>query len=212
MVGQDSLDYQGSLHCLDMESIVSIDQSLFLFLNGLHLTWLDQVMWIISGKWVWIPLYLFLLYRLWVLYKKDLLKILGTIFLLIVLTDQSSGLIKDTVKRPRPTHQEDLMERVHTVNGYNGGKFGFVSSHAANSFAIALFVGLLLNGRRSKWTITLLLLWASTVSYSRIYLGVHYPGDILGGAVLGLSESYLLYLGLMRWGHIKRKEDASAIS
>lgn len=104
------------------------------------------------------------------------------------------------------------MERVHTVNGYNGGKFGFVSSHAANSFAIALFVGLLLNRRRSKWTITVLLLWALTVSYSRIYLGVHYPGDILGGAVLGLSESYLLYLGLMRWGHIKRIENASAIS
>lgn len=195
-----------------MDLITSFDRSLFLLLNGLHTSWLDPVMMIISSKWVWIPFYLFLLYRLWVIYKRDCLKILLSVALLITLTDQTSGLIKDTVKRPRPTHQEGLSEMVHTVDGYKGGKFGFVSSHAANSFAIALFIGLLLSRKRSMTPLLGLIVWAFLVSYSRIYLGVHYPGDILGGALVGVIEAYLFLLILSKWGGIKAREDGTTVS
>lgn len=195
-----------------MDLITSFDRSLFLLLNGLHTSWLDPVMMIISSKWVWIPFYLFLLYRLWVIYKRDCLKILLSVALLITLTDQTSGLIKDTVKRHRPTHQEGLSEMVHTVDGYKGGKFGFVSSHAANSFAIALFIGLLLSRKRSMTPLLGLIVWAFLVSYSRIYLGVHYPGDILGGALVGVIEAYLFLLILSKWGGIKAREDGTTVS
>lgn len=195
-----------------MDLIISFDRSLFLLLNGLHTSWLDPVMMIISSKWVWIPFYLFLLYRLWVIYKRDCLKILLSVALLITLTDQTSGLIKDAVKRPRPTHQEGLSEMVHTVDGYKGGKFGFVSSHAANSFAIALFIGLLLSRKRSMTPLLGLIVWAFLVSYSRIYLGVHYPGDILGGALVGVIEAYLFLLILSKWGGIKAREDGTTVS
>lgn len=195
-----------------MDLITSFDRSLFLLLNGLHTSWLDPVMMIISSKWVWIPFYLFLLYRLWVIYKRDCLKILLSVALLITLTDQTSGLIKDAVKRHRPTHQEGLSEMVHTVDGYKGGKFGFVSSHAANSFAIALFIGLLLSRKRSMTPLLGLIVWAFLVSYSRIYLGVHYPGDILGGALVGVIEAYLFLLILSKWGGIKAREDGTTVS
>lgn len=195
-----------------MDLIVSFDRSLFLLLNGLHTSWLDPVMMLISSKWIWIPFYLFLLYRLWVIYKKDCLKILFSVALLITLTDQTSGLIKDAVKRPRPTHQEGLSVLVHTVDGYKGGKFGFVSSHAANSFAIALFIGLLLSRKRSMIPLIGLFIWASLVSYSRIYLGVHYPGDILGGALIGVIEACLFFLILLRWGGLKDDKYAATVS
>lgn len=98
---------------------------------------------------------------------------------------------KDVFQRFRPCHNPDIASLVHLVDGC-GGKFGFVSSHAANSFALALFTGLLLR-KHYKYILPIMLFWAALVSYSRIYVGVHYPGDILGGAILGTVIGIFVY-------------------
>ncbi len=105
--------------------------------------------------------------------------------ILFALSDQISvGLFKDVFQRLRPCHNPAIANMVHLINGWCGGQYGFVSSHASNSFALAVFTGLVLK-THFKLIFPLLLLWSSLVSYSRVYVGVHYPGDILGGAILG---------------------------
>ena len=176
-----------------METIIQIDRSLFLFLNGKHNEWLDILMPLISSTWFWIPLYTLLAF---LLYKKNVKKIIPLIIgivIIIFLSDQTCNLIKKGVKRHRPTHNTELQAQVHVVNNYKGGEFGFVSSHAANTFAIAVILILLLNERKRSFKLSLIL-WACLVSYSRIYLGVHYPLDIIGGAIVGIFWSTLFYL------------------
>lgn len=172
-----------------MEAIIDWDIDLFLFLNHLQLDWLNPIMLAISGKLTWIPLYGLLL---WLLYKKQVPKelIITLIFvvLLIVMSDQSSvHLFKNTFQRLRPCHNPDIRDQVSLLKGC-GGQFGFVSSHATNTFSLAVFIGILLS---RQWLI-FLLLWAALVSYSRVYIGVHYPLDILGGAVLGTVIALVL--------------------
>lgn len=117
--------------------------------------------------------------------------------LLLLVSDQTSvKLFKDVFERLRPCHNPQITDLVHTLHGKCGGQFGFVSSHATNSFALAIFYGFLLKSKY-KYIMLLMLLWASLVSYSRIYVGVHYPGDILGGAILGSVVGVLVY-GLMK--------------
>ncbi|MDR3188342.1 MAG: phosphatase PAP2 family protein [Prevotellaceae bacterium] len=158
------------------------DTDLFLFLNGLHSDFFDTLMWYASAKWTWVPLYvliLFLLYRR-LGWRHFLLMLLG-LALCVLLADRiSSGFFKPLFERLRPTHA--LGDVVHTVRGYRGGRCGFVSSHAANMFAIAVYSLLLM--RRRHFTV-FMLVFALFVSYSRIYLGVHYPLDIICGGLLG---------------------------
>lgn len=173
------------------EHLTQLDQKLFLFLNNMHSPFWDTVMWFISGKYEWLPLYIALLVFLIVKTKKRCWLYLVGIVLVITLADQlSTEVFKKGIERLRPSHNPEIKHLIHLVNDYRGGMYGFVSSHAANSFGLALFFAF---SMRKKWVSWSLVIWASLVSYSRIYLGVHYPGDILGGAILGSLIAFGVY-------------------
>jgi len=173
-----------------------IDQQLFLFLNNLHSPFGDVLMYWISYKFTWIPLYLAVL--LYFVYKQGVKSYLSIIFIIgaIALADQTSvHLFKNIFLRYRPCHNLDIQSLIHTVHGHCGGQYGFVSSHAANSFAFAVFAALIIQKKKVTY---LFLLWAILVSYSRIYLGVHYPADLFFGGLLGSLISIFLYWGYRR--------------
>ena len=168
-----------------------LDQQLFLFLNSLNSPFWDQVMHAISGRVIWAPLYLAILIFLGIKYKRKFLIILLFIILAVTLADQSSvQLFKNLVQRLRPCHEPSLEGLVHLVNGECGGEFGFVSSHATNSFNVALISLLFIS---KKWYTISIILWAIIVGYSRIYLGVHYPGDVICGSLLGALIGWSIY-------------------
>ena len=167
-----------------------LDQQLFLFLNSLNSPFCDQVMHAISGRLIWVPLYLSILIFLEVKHKRKFLIILLFIILAVTLTDQTSVLLKNLTHRLRPCYEPSLKELVHTVNGECGGLYSFVSSHAANSFNVALLSLLFI---KKRWYSVTIIVWALVVGYSRIYLGVHYPGDMIGGSLLGAFAGWSMY-------------------
>lgn len=171
--------------------LVRLDQQLLLYLNSLNSPFWDQVMYAISGKFLWIPLYLAILIYLGVKYKRKFLVILLFIILGITLADQTSvNLFKNVFQRLRPCHEPALQGLVHLVKGECGGQYGFVSSHATNSFYVALFSLMFI---RKRWFSITMILWASVIGYSRIYLGVHYPGDVICGSILGALIGWGVY-------------------
>ena len=176
---------------------ISLDQSIFLFLNSLHNSAADFLFYWISDRFIWIPLYIILVFFLIKKWKKRVIPILVALILCVTLTDQTCNVIKKSVERPRPSHELALSGQVHLVakpDGtlYTGGPYGFPSSHAANSLALALFVIFYLSDRR-KWFVILMLTWSLLLSYSRIYLGVHYLGDILVGWCVGLFWAFFFW-------------------
>lgn len=175
-----------------LEKILTFEHEAFLWLNSGHTPYLDHFMWLYSGKAVWLPLAVFILFLL--IYKKkwqEWLLILLSIVLVITLCDQfASHLCKPLFTRFRPTHHPDFMNQVQTVFNYRGGLYGFMSSHAANAFGFATFMALLF--RHRLFTVTIFL-WAFLTAYSRIYLGVHFISDIVPGAMIGLLFGYLVY-------------------
>lgn len=178
-----------------IEVLNNIDQHWLLWLNGHHSAFFDKIMFFVSGKYEWIPLYAVILGVIIRKYRWKSVWIILSIVVLITLSDQIANLLKSGVKRPRPCKDPEIGHLVHLVNDYCRGAFGFVSGHASNSFALATFVSLLFS---RKWVTASLVGWAVLVSYSRIYLGVHYPGDVICGAMLGFILGLGAYYCLKR--------------
>lgn len=176
-----------------IEFLNNIDIQVFLALNGMHNSAFDFIMYWISHKFIWIPLYGLILYLIIKHYKWNSIYILLAIALLIGLSDQiSTKLFKNIFERLRPCHNPDLEGLVHIVRNKCGGQYGFISSHAANSFALASFLSLILRKYYKKIGLWFYI-WAALIAYSRVYLGVHYPGDVLVGALAGMVLGYLVY-------------------
>ncbi len=179
-----------------LQSLIELDKELLLFLNSFHNGYWDNFFWMFTSKEVWLPLYLTIAY---VIFKNQGARGFVTMLavaLLIVLCDQiSTNVFKYGFERFRPSHDEGLKYLVHLINGKRGGLYGFVSSHATNSFGLAMFTSLLF---RNKAYTFFIFLWATINAYSRIYMGVHFPGDIVGGFLLGIILGRIVY-GFYLW-------------
>lgn len=174
-----------------MDWLLELDTKLFLAINGWHSEAWDGIMWWISGKTTWWPFYLLLLIYMGWTKRWQLLPMVLFIILVVTLTDQTSvHLFKNVFERLRPCHEPALKGLVHLVNNRCGGQFGFISSHAANTFGVA-FLSLL--WIRKGWFTAIMLTWAMVVAYSRVYLGVHYPGDVLAGGIWGAGCGWLIF-------------------
>ena len=200
-----------------LERLVHIDTEVLLAINGWHAPWADTLMWIISAKTTWIPLYLLLVGLLVWRYRKPamtsvkwLQKVPVGVVVIVVIGLAvgaadfiASGILKDLVARPRPTRVPELEGVLHLVNGYRSGQYGFVSSHAANTMACGLLFSLIW---RNKIATIGLMLWVAVNCYSRMYLGVHYPSDILGGLMVGALMAVVAYQVLLKLGVLSRHD------
>ena len=176
-----------------METLSHIDSDLFLFLNGQHVGWLDKFMVLITDMWAWIPIYLLLIYWAVRQYGKRCWWVFVAVALVVLCTDQlASHVCKPVFQRLRPCYNTDFQGLIHLPKGLAGGQYGFVSSHAANTFGVAVFLTPVLKQFR-PWPAIVLYFWAIVSSYSRIYIGYHYPGDILCGALIGVLVGLILW-------------------
>ena len=170
-----------------------IDERLFLWLNGMHAGWMDSVMVALTEMWPWIPIYLLWAFLVIRQFGKRSVWVFLAVALVIMCSDQlSAHVCKPLFHRLRPCFNPELEGLVHLPKGYPGGQYGFVSSHAANTFAIAAFLTAILR-KPYRWVGWTLYGWAVISSYTRIYIGVHYPGDIFAGAVLGILVGLILW-------------------
>ena len=198
-----------------LEQLLHIDTEILLAINGWHAPWADTLMWIISAKATWIPLYLLLIGLLVWRYRKPamtsvkwLQRVPACVVMILAIGVAvgaadfiASGILKDLVARPRPTRVPELEGVLHLVNGYRSGQYGFVSSHAANTMAVALLFSLIW---RKKIATVGLMLWVAANCYSRMYLGVHYPTDILGGLMVGALVAVVVYAMLVRYRLVEK--------
>jgi undecaprenyl-diphosphatase len=190
-----------------LDELLKYDTELFLFLNNLGNPSWDGFWRFVTEKWSSIPLYAFLLYLVFKHYGwKGTLVIIVCVALMITATDQIASLFKYGIKRPRPCKVEELQPLMRYVAD-GCGRFGYFSAHAASSMAAAVFLGLSLQ-KWYKYLPFLLLLWAVLTGYSRIYLGVHYPLDVISGMAFGGLTGWLFYL-LQRWGQKRFKTQKS---
>lgn len=176
-----------------LQNLAEIDTSIFLFFNGMHAPFWDSFMYLFTGKLIWAPMYATILYVLLKNYHwKVALCCIVAIALTITFADQMcNSIIRPVVERLRPSgNGSPIAELCHIVNGKRGGGYGFPSCHAANSFGLAVFLMLLF--RKCRLT-SFIITWAVINSYSRLYLGLHYPGDLVAGAVIGGFGGWLMY-------------------
>ena len=175
-----------------LEELLKYDETLFLFLNNLGTSNWDNLWLIITHELTFVPLYALLLF---LIYKKlgwkNLLLLVFVIATMITFTDQITNLFKDTFKRPRPCRVDSISELMRYIAS-RCGKYGFFSGHSSNSMAAAVFAGLLLKPY-FKNLIFILLFWSAVVAYSRIYVGVHYPLDIICGLTFGAFAGFIFY-------------------
>ena len=200
-----------------LEQLLHIDTEVLLAINGWHAPWADTLMWIISAKTTWIPLYLLLIGLLVWRYRqpaptpiKWLHKVPACVVMIVMIVMAvgaadfiASGILKDLVARPRPSRVPELEGVLHIVNGYRSGQYGFVSSHAANTMACGLLFALIW---RKKIATIGLMLWVAMNCYSRMYLGVHYPLDIIGGLVVGALVAVAAYGALLAVAVVHRAD------
>lgn len=174
-----------------LQTLIEWDKALLLAINGFNSPFFDEVMFCISDRLVWIPLYLSMIYVLICTYRFNALYALLAVGLTVLLADQfASGFCKPFFERLRPTHDPTMQPFVHLVHGHTSSMYGFCSSHASNTCGIAMLTALLFRNKAYSWVIGS---WAALNCYSRMYMGVHYPGDILCGALAGLFIGYLCY-------------------
>lgn len=176
-----------------VEQLLQIDKELFLYLNNLGTPTWDAFWMFYTTKFYWIPLYAVLLF---LIFKKStprvFLIILVITVLMVLFTDQITNLFKHGFERLRPCHQEGVRELMRIVKKGCGGQYGYFSGHASNSMAVAVFAGLLLR-QNYKYLIFVLLFWSAAMGYSRIYIGVHYPLDVLSGFIFGALSGLAFY-------------------
>lgn len=174
-----------------LETLIEWDKALLLAINGWNSPFFDDFMFLISDKWVWIPLYVALLYLLFRSKQYNALYAIVAVALTVLLADQfASGFCKPFFARLRPTHDPAMIPYVHLVHGHTSSMYGFCSSHASNTCGIAVLTALLF---KNRWYTGVVASWAALNCYSRMYMGVHYPGDILCGALAGMLFGYLCY-------------------
>ena len=179
-----------------VENLLPYERNLFFLLNGSNCVFLDNIMYTISGSKIWIPLYLFVVFLIFYKTpKKEALFITLFFLLVFALCDQfSSGLIKPIFERLRPGHHPDFKDFVNIVNGRRGGGYSFISGHATNCFGFAVFLLLVF---RNRWVTLVALVWATAIAYSRIYLGMHFVSDVVGGIMAGTLIAITLYAVLI---------------
>lgn len=175
--------------------MIELDILLFRWMNFDGGAFLDSALYLISTRYFAIPIYLYLLYRLFKGFRPVFFHSLIAVALMVLVSDQLSVAVKNATQRKRPCHEQTLQTDVHLVDGRCGGMYGYYSSHASNTMALMVFLSLVFKNRN----ITLFLgIWAAIVGYSRIYLGAHYPFDVLSGWIAGALLGWITYLGLTR--------------
>ena len=179
------------------EEILKLDSKLFLFLNNLGTTKFDAFWLSLSKIEANILMYLFLILLFFHIKKLSpkflyIFYLLFIIALMITITDQGANFFKDSFQRLRPCYNESISDSLRLVKENCGGKYGFFSAHASNSFSLAIFFGLLFKNR-IRYMIIITIVYASLISYSRIYLGVHFPIDIIVGSSFGIFVGFIMY-------------------